>query len=336
MAPATLEHPASGASLPPEERNRRVVADDPVRVDRWFNRITAAAGLTVLVLLTLVGLFLLLRSRQAISQVGIFDFLTREGWRTDTKPPQLGVLGLVSGTVIVAIIAITIAVPFGVIVALFITEYSSRGLRKFLTACVDLLAAVPSLIFGLWGALYLSHQTVPLEQWIGSHFGFIPIFKIDPGAKLVGTQFIAGIIVALMVLPIVASVVREVFSQTPVGEKEAALALGSTRWGMIRSVVLPYGRGGIIGGAMLGLGRALGETIAVRLILGGVPFSSFKVLQNGGSTIAGFIATRAGGDAFTVSGLMAAGLVLFTMTLATNMVASVVVARSRSGAGVEL
>ena len=149
-------------------------------------------------------------------------------------------------------------------------------------------------------------------------------------------MFIAGIVVALMVVPIVASVVREVFAQTPAGEKEAALALGGTRWGMIRSVVLPYGTGGIIGGAMLGLGRALGETIAVALLLPQVPEITDKILQNGGATVSGFIALRAGGDAFTVSGLMGAGLVLFLLTLATNMIASVVVARSRSGAGVEL
>jgi phosphate transport system permease protein len=139
-----------------------------------------------------------------------------------------------------------------------------------------------------------------------------------------------------MTLPIVASVVREVFAQTPPGEKEAALALGSTRWGMIRTVVLPFGRGGIIGGSMLGLGRALGETIAVALLLPQVPQISSHILQNGGATVSGFIARRAGGDDFTNSGLMAAGLVLFIMTLATNMIASVVVSRSRSGAGVDL
>ena len=129
---------------------------------------------------------------------------------------------------------------------------------------------------------------------------------------------------------------REVFAQTPPGEKEAALALGGTRWGMIRAVVLPYGRGGIIGGSMLGLGRALGETIAVAIILPGVPSTSIQILQNGGATIASFIANRAGADAFTASGLMAAGLVLFVITLSTNLIASVVVSRSRSGVGVEL
>jgi phosphate transport system permease protein len=166
--------------------------------------------------------------------------------------------------------------------------------------------------------------------------GWIPIFATDPGARLTGSIFIAGIVVSLMTLPIIASVVREVFAQTPPGEKEAALALGGTRWGMIRAVVLPYGKGGIIGGSMLGLGRALGETIVVLLLLPQVPEVSVKILQNGGATVSGFIAQRAGADAFTVSGLMGAGLILFALTLATNMIASVVVARSRSGQGVEL
>ncbi len=317
-------------------RTPRVVVDVPSQVDRWFNRITLGAGLFVLVLLTLVGAFLFLRSREALSSQGIFQFLTREEWRTDVHPARIGVLGLLTGTVLVAAIAVVIAVPFGTIAALCITEYASPRLRRYLTGLVDLLAAIPSLIFGIWGFLFLSDQVVPLSKWLTDHFGWIPIFATDPGARLTGSMFIAGIVVALMVVPIVASVVREVFAQTPPGEKEAALALGSTRWGMIRAVVLPYGLGGIVGGAMLGLGRALGETIAVALLLPQVPQVSTKILQNGGATVSGFIALRAGGDAFTVSGLMAAGLVLFLLTLATNMVASVVVARSRSGVGVDL
>jgi phosphate transport system permease protein len=323
---------------PPEARERtpRVVADVPSQVDRWFQRFTLGAGLTVLVLLTLVGLFLFVRSRPAISETGIINFLTREEWRTDVNPPRIGVLGLLTGTVLVATIAIVLAVPFGTMAALCITEYASPKLRRYLTGLVDLLAAIPSLIFGLWGFLFLSQQVVPLSRWLTTHLGWIPIFATDRRANLTGSMFIAGIVVALMVVPIVASVVREVFAQTPPGEKEAALALGGTRWGMIRAVVLPYGTGGIIGGAMLGLGRALGETIAVTLLLPQVPEITGKILQNGGATVSGFIALRAGGDAFTVSGLMAAGLVLFVLTLATNMIASVVVARSRSGAGVEL
>lgn len=312
----------------------RLVVDEPTRTDRWFGRATFAAGVTVLSLLTLVGIFLLLRSRDAFEVAG-WSFFTTESWRTDTTPPEIGVLGMLTGTVIVAVIAVTIAVPLGTCTALFITDYSSLRWRRLLTSTVDLLAAIPSLLYGIWGFLFLGSQIVPISEFLTDHFGWIPIFRTEPDATFTGSMLIAGVVVSLMVLPIIASVSREVFAQTPVGEKEAALALGGTRWGMVRQVVLPYGRGGIIGGSMLGLGRALGETIAVALLLPQVPQVTFRILENGGATISGFIARRAGGDDFTVSGLMAAGLVLFVLTLATNMAASVVIARSRSGAGVD-
>jgi phosphate transport system permease protein len=321
---------------PAPRRVPRLVHDEPSRADRNFNRITLAAGLSVLVLLTLVGVFLLIQSHNAIAESGPWQFLTRIEWRTDVHPARIGVLGLLIGTVLVALVAVAIAIPLSIFAALAITEYAGARQRKVLTGVVDLLAAIPSLLFGIWGFRYLSDKIIPISQWLTTHLGFIPFFKTDPGASFTGSIFIAGIVVALMVVPIITSVVREVFGQTPPGEKEAALALGGTRWGMIRTVVLPYGRGGIIGGSMLGLGRALGETIAVALLLPGVPTVSVKILQNGGATVSAFIANRAGSDSFTTSGLMAAGLVLFLITLATNMIASVVVSRSRSGVGVEL
>ena len=321
---------------PPRRHTPRVIVEEPTQIDRWFDRVTLWSGMAVLVLLALVGLFLLLRSRQALDVTGVWKFLTTTGWRTDVHPPRIGVLGLLTGTVLVAVIAIAIAVPFSVMSALFITEYSSARSRRYLTALVDLLAAIPSLLYGIWGFRVLSGQIVPLSAWLTKHIGWFPLFHTDTGARFTGSIFIGGIVVSLMTVPIIASVVREVFAQTPPGEKEAALALGATKWGMIRSVVLPFGRGGIIGGTMLGLGRALGETIALALLLPQVAQVTFKILENGGATISGFIANRAGSDAFTTSGLMAAGLILFVLTLATNIVASVVVSRSRSGAGVEL
>ncbi len=337
MASVGLDvRPGGGAGAPPPPRTPRLVHDDPSTADRTFNVVTMAAGISVLVLLALIGVFLVAQSNTAISETGIWRFLTRIEWRTDVHPPQIGVLGLLTGTILVAFTAITFAIPFGVLAALAITEYASAGARKWLTSIVDLLAAVPSLLFGIWGFLFLSDYIIPISKWLATHLSFIPFFETDADARYIGSIFIAGIVVALMVLPIITAIVREVFSQAPPGEKEAALALGGTRWGMIRTVVLPYGRGGIIGGSMLGLGRALGETIAVALLLPQVPEVSIKILQNGGATVSGFIANRAGSDAFTVSGLMAAGLVLFAITLGTNMIASVVVSRSRSGVGVEL
>jgi phosphate transport system permease protein len=325
---------AGGRGAPGAGRTRRPLTDEPGRADRVFDRMTLGAGITVLVVLTLVGIFLLWQSRHAFAEVG-WSFFTTSAWRTSVYPPQIGVLGLLFGTIVVALIAETIAVPMGVFVGLYIAEYSPLAVRKLLQGLIDLLAAIPSILFGIWGFFYLSDRIVPLSRWLTTHLGWIPIFKTEPDASLVGSFFIAGIVVSLMVIPIVASISRAVFAQTPPGEKEAALALGSTHWGMVRTVVFPYGRGGMIGGAMLGLGRALGETIAVSLLLPQVPWISGHILQEGGSTIAGFIALRAGSDPFTVSGLMAAGLVLFLLTLATNLIASTVVARSRSGMGVD-
>ncbi|HET6954382.1 MAG TPA: phosphate ABC transporter permease subunit PstC [Acidimicrobiales bacterium] len=317
-------------------RPRRVV-DVPTRTDRIFGASTTTAGLTVLALLTLTGLFLLLRSRDTFELMG-WDFFTTVTWRADVDPPVIGVLGLVTGTVLVALVAVSIAIPLGCCTALFITDYSSRRWRSLLTSLVDLLASIPSLLYGLWGFVMLASQLVPVTEWLARHVGWFPLFRTtgaDP--EYYGSIFIAGTVVSLMVLPIVASVSREVFAQTPAGEKEAALALGGTRWGMVRMVVLPYGRSGVIGGSMLGLGRALGETIAVSLLLPQVPEVTGRILENGGATVSGFIAVSAGsGDPVQTSGLMAAGLVLFAMTLVTNVLASVIVARSRSGVGVEL
>lgn len=312
----------------------RIVEDQPTKSDRIFGGITTTSGLVVLVLLALVGLFLLLRSRDAFDIAG-WSFFTRVEWRTDVDPPEIGVLGLVAGTVQVAVIAVLIAIPLAVCAALFITDYASARWRGVLTGLIDLLAAIPSLLYGIWGWLLLSEQLAPLSAFLARHLSWIPFFATGDDPEFVQSMFIAGVVVSLMVLPIVASVTREVFAQTPPGEKEAALALGGTRWGMIRMVVLPYGRAGIIGGSMLGLGRALGETIAVTLLLPQLPLLTWQVLESGGATVSGFIATRAGADEFTTSGLMAAGLVLFVGTLATNMAASVIVSRSRSGVGVE-
>ena len=336
-AMAATEHlPAQPDGLPSGEfRERRDIRDIPTRVDRLFDRITFTSGLIVLGLLLLVGYFLLLRSRLAFQSQGT-GFFTRAVWNTANGKPALGVLGLLVGTIVVAVIAIAVALPLAVCAALFITEYAPDRWKRTLTSVIDLFAAIPSLIYGLWGVVVLAPRVGSLSGWITRHFGWVPFLSVRSGADLLRSFFIAGLVVALMCLPIIASVVREVFAQCPAGEKEAALALGGTRWGMVKSVVLPYGRGGIIGGSMLGLGRALGETIAVALILPQTPRLWGHILESGGGTVAGFIAQRAGGDSLTVSGLLAAGLVLFAVTLGTNMLASVVIARSRSGAGVDI
>jgi phosphate transport system permease protein len=204
------------------------------------------------------------------------------------------------------------------------------------------MAAVPSVIFGLWGLSYLQYVIVPFSRWLSTWFGWIPIFAVDgadpsnplPDDSLyLSSTFIAGLVVGLMIVPVMTSMMRESFSRAPIGEREGAYALGATRWGMIRSVVLPFGKGGIIGGTMLGMGRALGETIAIYLIISPTTIISFQVLHRGGNSIAAHIALQYGeANPFATSALMAAGLTLFVLTMVINFTASTIIARSRSGA----
>jgi phosphate transport system permease protein len=283
--------------------------------------------------MALIGTFLVLRSTLALKTAGL-SFFTETEWQPTVE--KLGIAAVLYWTVVIALIALVIAVPVSVATALFITDYSPLRVRRPLVALVDLLAAVPSLIFGLWGLFFLQPKMLGLAEWLTTHLGFVPIFKTE-SSNYASSAFIAGTVLALMIVPIITSVVREVFSQTPPMEKEGALALGATRWGMVRTVVLPFGRGGIVGGSMLGLGRALGETIAVALIISPIFLIRPKMLETGANSIAAHIALRFGeATELELSGLMAGGLTLFAVTLCVNALAQVVVSRSRSGKGVEI
>jgi phosphate transport system permease protein len=230
-----------------------------------------------------------------------------------------------------------ISVPVSIATALFINEYAPRATRRALTALVDLLAAIPSVVYGIWGLAFLENYLVLVSNWLNDNASFIPIFRTDIPI-FAGSAFVAGVVVSLMVQPICTSVMREVFAQAPPAEREAALALGATRWGMIRTVVLPFGAGGMIGGSMLGLGRALGETIAVALVISPIFFVSPHILQAGANSVAALIALQfsEASRTYGIPALMAAGLSLFVVTLLVNFAASVIVARSRSGRGVEI
>jgi phosphate transport system permease protein len=304
-----------------------------------YRSVARGGGALTLGLMGLIGLFLTVRSWKALHTAG-FGFFTRSAWQPSFG--QFGVWSALLGTVLIAVIALVIAVPVAICTALFVTEYAPPRLRRPLTSFVDVLAAVPSLIYGLWGRFYLQPRAIHLSRFLGTHFGFIPFLHTKEASSVASypaSTFIAGIVVALMIVPICTAVMREVFSQAPPGEKEGALALGGTKLGVIRSVVLPFGKGGIIGGSMLGLGRALGETIAVTLIISPVfdPHSLTHVLQTGGNSIASLIALRfSESNEFGISALMAAGLTLFLLTLIVNAIASAVVARSRSGAATEI
>ncbi len=314
-----------------EERLEFRVSRPPA--DRVYRGFARAAGLVTFVVMALIFLFLLMRSWPALRDAR-WEFLTSSKWNPDGH--QFGVVGLMTLTFEIAIVALAIAVPVSIGAALYIIEYAPRALRSVLTSLVDLLAAVPSIIYGLWGRSYLQPRMVPVSRWLSTHLAFIPIFKVTTG-NFAGSTFIAGIVVALMVIPICTAVMRQVFSQAPPGEKEGALALGGTKWGMIRTVVLPFGRGGIIGGSMLGLGRALGETVAVALIISPVFDKTIHILQGGGNSISATIVLRFfESSPFAQRALMAAGLALFVVTLLVNAAASAVVARSRSGAATEI
>jgi phosphate transport system permease protein len=307
--------------------------------DRLFRGIARAGGITVLAIMLLVGVFLSLRASQALGKAG-WSFLTEQAWEPDSG--KFGIAAVIVGTILIALVAILIAVPLATGTALYITEYAPRKLRQWLITLVDLMAAIPSVVFGLWGFFFLQGNITPVSRWISQTFGWIPIFSVDgvdPNDPLpsvtvyTSSTFIAGIVVAFMIAPIITAIMREVFSQAPLGEREGALALGSTKWGMIRSVVIPFGAGGMIGGTMLGLGRALGETIAVYMIISPVFVIQPHILQNGASSVSSLIALRYGeATEFGMSALMAAGLALFLMTLVVNFGASSIVARSRSGA----
>jgi phosphate transport system permease protein len=304
------------------------------RQDRIYRATARAAGAVTLAVMGLILVILIIRSAQAIHIVGVRRFLTTQRW-----VPQGGSFGIASllfNTVMMSIVAMVIAVPVSVGAALFITEYAPRSVRGAFTSMVDLLAAVPSVIFGIWGLIYLTPRVRPLSLWLSTHLAFIPIFKTTT-SSFAGSTFIAGIVLALMVTPITTAVVREAFSQAPAAQKEAALALGGTRWGAIRAVVIPYGRGGIIGGTMLGFGRALGETVAVTIIISSALVRQVHILQSGTNSISAFIAEQWGESSpIGLSALMAAGLTLFLFTFVVNAIASIIVGRSRSGAGVEL
>ncbi len=324
------------AAAPESRRSLRTRAVPQDRVFSWVSRLS---GTVVLAIMTLVGVFLLARGLSAIS-VAKLGFLTTQAWEPNSG--HFGIAAVLLGTIFIALTAIVVAVPLATGTALYISEYAPRSVKGMLVSVVDLMAAIPSVVYGLWGVYLLQPGILPVSQWIATVFGWIPVFHVssfDPNDPLAtptvftASTFVAGLVVAMMIAPIVSSIMREVFTQAPIGEREGALALGATRWGMIRSVVLPFGRGGMIGGTMLGLGRALGETIAIFLIISPAFVIQPHILEKGGNSISALIALRySEASPFEISALMAAGLALFVLTLVVNFGASIVISRSRSGA----
>ncbi|MER5183654.1 phosphate ABC transporter permease subunit PstC [Streptomyces sp. NPDC002896] len=299
--------------------------------DRIFLGMSRGSGILLLVIMAAIAAFLAYRASVAISK-DEGNFFTTFEWNTNVNPPVFGIAVLAFGTVVSSVIAMVIAVPIAVGIALFITHYAPRKLGGPIAYVIDLLAAVPSIVYGLWGALFLVPNLTGFYSWLNDYFGWTHIFEWQLGAAR--SLLTVGILLAIMILPIVTNVSREVFRQAPQMHQEAALALGATRWEVIRMSVLPFGRSGVISASMLGLGRALGETMAVATVLSPTFEINASLLDPGGGTFAQNIAskfgeaTEQGRDA-----LIASGLVLFVITLLVNGAARAIIARRKEYSG---
>ncbi|WP_414168306.1 phosphate ABC transporter permease subunit PstC [Streptoverticillium reticulum] len=320
------------ASPPPAPGNGPAPAGRPAKTaaragDRVFLALSRGSGILLLVIMAAIAVFLTVRAAHALSQ-DHGNFFTTFEWNANANPPVFGIAVLAFGTIVSSLIAMAIAVPVAIGIALFITHYAPRKLATPLSYVIDLLAAVPSIVYGLWGALFLVPHLGGLYSWFNDYLGWTGILAYHDGAAR--SLFTIGILLAIMILPIVTSVSREVFRQAPRMHEEAALALGATRWEVIRLSVLPFGRSGVISASMLGLGRALGETMAVATVLSPSFTISTSLLDPGGGTFAQNIASS-----FKESGelgkdaLIASGLVLFVLTLLVNGAARMIIARRK-------
>jgi phosphate transport system permease protein len=300
--------------------------------DKVFLGLSRSSGIFILVTMAAIAIFLVWRAIPAL-RANTANFFTTTAWFPDQTPVVFGIAALVFGTLMTALIAMLLAVPVGIGIALFIAHYSSRRLASVLAFITDLLAAVPSIIFGMWGLQFLTPHMEGLGKWMNDYLGFIPLFRNDSG-QYTKSIFIASVVLAIMVLPTVSAISREVFVQVPRAHVEAALALGATRWEMVRLSVFPFARPGMISASMLGLGRALGETIAVALILSASYDINWHITEPGGNTFAANIALRWNEAGPTgLSALVASGLVLFVITLGVNMAARVIIARRSDFSG---
>jgi phosphate transport system permease protein len=289
--------------------------------DRIFSGAALGAGSTILIALAGVAIFLTLKGLPAIHAT-----------KTDLGGSSnivVYIWPLLFGTLLVAVVSLAIATPLAIGVALVISHYAPARLAKTVGYAVDLLAAVPSVVYGLWGIGYLGVHMVPVYGWLHDHLGFLPFFKSEPSATG-RTIFTACIVLAIMVLPIITAITREIFAQTPKLHQEAALALGATRWEMIRLAVFPYARSGIVSAVMLGLGRALGETMAVAMVLSASGVVTFNLIgSTNPSTIAANIALKfSDATGIRVNALIASGLVLFVITFAVNFAARALISRT--------
>ena len=332
--PETLE--------PRQSRVSRQLDPGFERSDRIFHKASTLIGLSTLVLTGAIGLFLGEQSIPTLSHYGL-AFFTGTQWQPEID--KIGIASVLVGTAEVALVAVCVAFPLAIMFALFISDFAPRQIKSSLISAIDLMAAVPSIIYGLWGFFLLQPRAMDLSRWLSQHFGWFFLFHVDtdPNAavwqqsRYTSSVFIVGLAVSMMAIPLACAVMRSVFDLTPRGEREAAMALGATRWGVVRTVVLPFAKGGIIGGTMLALGRALGETAAVLVIISPAYGINVHILEAGGQTVSALIAGNFGNATKAqLSALLTAGFVLFLITLAVNYGAAIVIRRSRSGAATEI
>jgi len=300
--------------------------------DALFRGVTLLAGYLLLLLLVAIAAFLVIEAVPALRH-DTTNFLSTRTWNPDDTPSIFGIAALAYGTLVSAALALLVAVPVALGVALFTAFYAPRAIAHLLGYLVDLLAAVPSVVFGLWGLIFLVPYAQPLSRWLTRYFGWTHVLNTDGGYGK--SFFVAGIVLGVMILPIVAAISREIFLQVPQSQVEAALALGATRWEMVRMSVLPFSRSGIASAVVLGFGRALGETIAVALVLSANYEVVSKLFTPGGNTIAANIANSFGSaNKIGVGALIASGLVLFVITLLVNFGARAIAGRHISGGAV--
>ena len=311
----------------------RDITTEPRLSDKVFRGVVSAGGFSSLAILGLIAIFLAYRGFEVLKEEGM-GFIINAEW-TITQDESANVVeshfclsAMLVGTILCALVAVIIAVPISVFSALYLNFYAPNWLKKILVAVIDMMAAFPSILFGIWGFLVLMPSVEYWGKLINKYLGWIPLFEVKP-YFLSRSPFVAGVVLAIMIIPIITSIAREIFAQAPLDRIQAAFALGATRWAMIKAVVIPHGRSGVVGGAMLGLGRAMGETVAVYTVLNIVFQINWHVLLGAGGNVASLIILKFGeANLYEIKGLMAAGLVLFLLTLAVNFLADFIVKRT--------
>jgi len=311
----------------------RDITTEPRRSDKVFRGVVSAGGFSSLAILGLIAIFLAYRGFEVLKEEGIGFIINAEWTITQDESANVveshfGLAAMLVGTILCALVAVVIAVPISVFSALYLNFYAPNWLKKILVAVIDMMAAFPSILFGVWGFLVLMPSVEYWGKLINKWLGWIPLFEVKP-YFLSRSPFVAGVVLAIMIIPIVTSIAREIFAQAPLDRIQAAFALGATRWAMIKAVVIPHGRSGVVGGAMLGLGRAMGETVAVYTVLNIVFQINWHILLGAGGNVASLIILKFGeANLYEIKALMAAGLVLFLLTLAVNFLADSIVKRT--------